>query len=77
MAADTPENRHGRLGDDIAKEKRFKRRKNMLLKNNFVMEIDMFPSGEKIYKINLEQPKLLARADIFLMIGDFFRSGFP
>ena len=49
----------------------------MLLKNNFVMEIDMFPSGEKIYKINLEQPKLLARADIFLMIGDFFRSGFP
>ena len=49
----------------------------MLLKNNFVMQIDMFPSGEKIYKINLEQPKLVARADIFLMIGDFFRSGFP
>ena len=39
--------------------------------------MDMFPSGEKIYKINLEQPKVLARADIFLMIGDFFRSGFP
>ena len=49
----------------------------MLLKNNFMMTIEMFPSGEKIYKINLEQPKLVARADIFLMIGDFFRSGFP
>ena len=42
-----------------------------------MMTIEMFPSGEKIYKINLEQPKLVARADIFLMIGDFFRSGFP
>ena len=66
-----------RLGDENAKEKRLQRRKNMLLKNNFQMVMDMFPSGEKIYKINLEQPKVLARADIFLMIGDFFRSGFP
>ena len=37
----------------------------------------MAPSGEKIYRINFDQPKVLARADIFLMIGDFFRSGFP
>ena len=41
------------------------------------MNIQMAPSGEKIFKINFEQPKVLARADIFLMIGDFFRSGFP
>jgi hypothetical protein len=41
------------------------------------MKIDMFPSGEKIYKINFDQPKVVARADIFLMIGDFFKSGFP
>lgn len=66
-----------RLGMDLAKEKRFKRRKAMLQKHYFTMNIEMAPSGEKIYKINFEQPKVLARVDIFLMIGDFFQSGFP
>ena len=62
---------------DLAKEKRYKRRKQMLTKNYFTMNIEMFPSGEKIYKINVEQPKLVARGDVFLMIFDFFKSGFP
>ena len=72
-----PEDRRSRLGIDLATEKRFKRRKAMLLKNHFEMIVEMNPSGEKIFKINFDQPKVLARADIFLMIGDFFRSGFP
>ena len=37
----------------------------------------MYPSGEKIFKIDLDSPKVLARMDIFLMIADFFKSGFP
>ena len=41
------------------------------------MNILMNPSGEKIFKIDFDQPKVVARVDIFLMIGDFFRSGFP
>lgn len=72
------QSRSNRRGADIAaKEKRYKRRKDLLMKDNFSMNISMFPSGEKIYKIILEQPKVLARADIFLMVGDFFKSGFP
>ena len=41
------------------------------------MNVSMFPSGEKIFKIDLDQPKVLAKVDIFLMIADFFRTGFP
>ena len=41
------------------------------------MNIQMHPSGEKIYKINFDQPKVFARMDIFLMIADFFGTGFP
>ena len=49
----------------------------MLQKHYFAINIQIAPSGEKIYKINFEQPKVLARVDIFLMIADFFQSGLP
>jgi hypothetical protein len=49
----------------------------MLERKNFALEINMRPDGEKLYKIKLEQPKMVMRADIFLMIFEFFTTAFP
>lgn len=49
----------------------------MLEKKNFKMEIQMRADGEKIYKIKLNQPKMVMRVDIFLMIFEFFTTAFP
>jgi hypothetical protein len=37
----------------------------------------MKADGEKIYKIKLSQPKMVMRADIFLMIFEFFTTAYP
>ena len=39
--------------------------------------MEMFPSGEKIYKLNFDQQKVVLRVDIYLMIFNFFRNGMP
>ena len=44
----------------------------MLEKSNFEVSIIMMPNSEKIIKCKLIQPKIFMRADIFMMIAEFF-----
>ena len=49
----------------------------MLEKINFNVNVQMFPSGEKIYKFKFDQQKVVMRLDIYLMIFNFFRNNMP
>ena len=46
--------RRSRLSADLAREKLLRRRKTMLQKHHFRMNIQMAPTGDKIYKINFD-----------------------
>jgi len=49
----------------------------MLEKFNFEVQIAMMPNSEKLIKCKLIQPKIFMRADIFMMIADFFNTAHP
>lgn len=54
-----------------------RKRRALLEKKNFCMDVQMKADGEKIYKINLSRPKMVMRPDILLMIFEFFTTAFP
>ena len=54
-----------------------RKRRALLEKNNFSVSIQMYPSGEKIYKLKFDQQKVVMRVDIYLMIFNFFRNNMP
>ena len=49
----------------------------MLERFNFEVGVTMMPSGEKLIKCRLDQPKMFMRTNILLMIGEFFSSASP
>lgn len=49
----------------------------MLEKSNFEVSIFMMPNSEKLIKCKLVQPKIFMRADIFMMIAEFFNTAHP
>ena len=74
-ATDNPTDR--RSGGMYTSESQLRKRKALLEKNNFSVNMQMFPSGEKIYKFKFDQQKVVMRVDIYLMIFNFFRNGMP